>query len=564
MNKMIRLLTMLCMMTALPMLAGNTNENRRRLLGASEENPVDATWLITNPSFETGDLTGWTMTPSEGSDMGVRDYALSDRDGNFEANLYTWWSGVAIEQVVGEVPAGIYEVSALVATWEGYTVNFYANDYMVSAAGQGDETGIRLATTVIVGNDGRLSIRADRTDINWWAEGHNEPNATQGFLKLDDVRLTCKGLLDVSEQSDFTAAALNVDGLPQKILTIELNADGPGSDGTKLISKYLKQKGYDFIGVSEDFNYHGSLMESLNDEYDSGKIRTTLSVEGFLAGGFPFDTDGLNLIWKRNKVTSSHESWTQWSHSESGDGNQYIKKGFRHYDMTLDGGQVIDVYVLHMDAGDVPQSREQQWSQMADVVNAADPNRPKLIIGDTNSRWTREEIKANFTDRLTAMTAKDAWVEMRREGVYPTTAMNDLADQTFVNSLGTYEVVDKILYLNPTAENTLQLVPRGFRLEQDYTYGTVEGTEDGKQLGDHRPLAVDFSCMRYKKVTTKIGDVNRDGSITIADLTAQVNLILDKDAQDASGYDRDAADMNADGKVTTEDIEPLVNLLLDK
>ena len=70
--------------------------------------------------------------------------------------------------------------------------------------------------------------------------------------------------------------------------------------------------------------------------------------------------------------------------------------------------------------------------------------------------------------------------------------------------------------------------------------------------------------MRYKKVTTKIGDVNRDGSITIADLTAQVNLILGNDAQDASGYDRDAADMNADGKVTTEDIEPLVNLLLDK
>lgn len=556
MNKMIRLLTMLCMMTALPMLAGNTNENRRRLLGASDENPVDATWLITNPSFETGDLTGWTMTPSEGSDMGARDYDLSDRDGNFEANLYTWWSGVAIEQVVGEVPAGIYELSALVATWEGYTVNFYANDHMVSAAGQGDCTGIRLATTVIVGSDGRLSIRADRTDINWWAEDRKDiENTRLGFLKLDDVRLTCKGLLDVSEQSDFTAAALNVDGLPSII-----NNDGPGSKGTKLISTYLKNKGYDIIGFSEDFDYHDELKSNMTG-YSWGTYRGSVNVLNLLT---PANTDGLELAWNTNTIGVTNESWTQWSHSESGDGNQYIKKGFRHYDMTLDGGQVIDVYVLHMDAGDVPQSREQQWSQMADVVNAADPNRPKLIIGDTNSRWTREEIKANFTDQLTTMTAKDAWVEMRREGVYPTTAMNDLADQTFVNSLGTYEVVDKILYLNPTAENTLQLVPKGFRLEQDYTYGTVEGTEDGKQLGDHRPLAVDFSCMRYKKVTTKIGDVNRDGSITIADLTAQVNLILSNGSQGASGYDRDAADMNADGKVTTEDIEPLVNLLLDK
>ena len=569
MNKMIRLLTMLCMMTALPMLAGNTNENRRRLLGASDENPVDATWLITNPSFETGDLTGWTMTPSEGADMGVRDYALSDRDGNFEANLYTWWSGVAIEQFVGEVPSGIYEVSALVATWEGYTVNFYANDHMVSAAGQGDCTGIRLATTVIVGSDGRLSIRADRTDINWWAEGRTDPKATQGFLKLDDVRLTCKGLLDVSEQSDFTAAALNVDGLPQKILTIELNADGPGSDGTKLISKYLKQKGYDFIGVSEDFNYHGSLMESLGDEYDSGTQRATLSVEGLslsmLLNGFRFDTDGLNLIWKRSKVTASNESWTQWSHSESGDGNQYIKKGFRHYDMTLNGGQVIDVYVLHMDAGDVVSSREQQWSQMADVINAADPNRPKLIIGDTNSRWTREDINANFVNRLNGFSVGDPWVKFWRGGVFPKPGTGDLTDQSDPANLSNYEVVDKLLYLNPTyAEGALQLSPKYFRLEQDYTYGTVDGSGNTKPLGDHRPAVAEFALIKVNKLKILLGDVNRDGSITIADLTAQVNLILGNDAQDASGYDPDAADMNADGKVTTADIEPLVNLLLDK
>jgi hypothetical protein len=562
MNKMIRLLTMLCMMTALPMQADNANDNRRRLLSASEENHVDATWLITNPSFETGDLTGWVMTPSEGSDMGVRGYDLSDRDGSFVANLYTWWSGVAIEQVVGNVPAGIYEVSGVVATWEGYTVNFYANDHMVSAAGQGDCTGIRLATTVIVGNDGQLTIRADRTDINWWAEDRKDIESTRlGFLKLDDVRLTCKGLLDVSEQSDFTATALNVDGLPQKVAFVTINEDGPGSDGTKLISKYLKGKGYDFIGVSEDFNYHGSLMSELNGEYDCGTLRATLDITHL---SIPFDTDGLNLIWKRSKVRATNESWTKWNSTTSTDGNQYVKKGFRHYDMTLEGGQVIDVYVLHMDAGDVPDSRNKQWRQLADAINAADPNRPKLVIGDTNSRWTREEIKANFADLLTNVTAKDAWVEMRREGIYPTTTMNDLADQTFANSFGTYEVVDKILYLNPIAENTLQLVPKGFRLEQDYTYGTVEGTDNGKQLGDHRPLVVDFACMRYQKVTTIIGDVNRDGSITIADVTALVNVLLGKDDAEPYVYDHEAADANADGSITIADVTALVNILLAK
>lgn len=566
MNKMIRLLTMLCMMTALPMLAGNTNENRRRLLGASDENPVDATWLITNPSFETGDLTGWTMTPSEGSDMGAREvemvetdraYPLTGHDGNWIANLYTWWSGVAIEQVVGEVPAGIYEVSALVATWEGYTVNFYANDHMVSAAGQGDETGIRLATTVIVGNDGRLSIRADRTDINWWAEDRKDiENTRLGFLKLDDVRLTCKGLLDVSEQSDFTAAALNVDGLPSLI-----NSDGPGSKGTKLISTYLKNKDYDIIGISEDFEYHDELKSYMTG-YSWGTYRGSVNVLNLFS---PANTDGLEFAWNTNTVSVTNESWTQWSHSESGDGNQYIKKGFRHYDMTLDGGQVIDVYVLHMDAGDVVSSREQQWSQMADVINAADPNRPKLIIGDTNSRWTREDIGANFVNRLNGFSVGDPWVKFWRGGVFPKPGTGDLTDQSDPANLSNYEVVDKLLYLNPTyAEGTLQLSPKYFRLEQDYTYGTVDGSGNTKALGDHRPAVAEFTLIKVDKLKFLLGDVNRDGSITIADLTAQVNLILDKDAQDASGYDRDAADMNADGKVTTEDIEPLVNLLLDK
>ena len=406
MNKILRLLTMLCMMTALPVLAGNTNDNRRRLLGASEENPVDATWLITNPSFETGDLTGWTTYCSAGDYQGdgtdpeiaVRsDYTMTGKQGDWLFNAYHWWSGaLSVSQVVENVPSGVYELSAVVCTWDGREVYLSGNSEKVTATGVNDATGIPVSVPVVVGEDGVFTITAGSYGA-WWVEGHE--SETQTFFKLDDVRLTCKGLYENQELANFTAAALNVDGLPQKVLTFELNADGPGSEGTKLISKYLKQKGYDFIGVSEDFNYHGSLMESLNDEYDSGTIRTTLSVGGIFSG-FPFDTDGLNLIWKRAQVQASGESWTRWNDRTDTDGNQYVKKGYRHYDMTLSNGTLIDVYVLHMDAGDAISSREGQWRQLADAVNAADPNRPKLIIGDTNSRWTREDINANFVNRL--------------------------------------------------------------------------------------------------------------------------------------------------------------------
>ena len=538
MNKILRLLTMLCMMTALPVLADNTNDNRRRLLGASEENPVDATWLITNPSFETGDLTGWTTYCSAGDYQGdgtdpeiavSSDYTMTGKQGDWLFNAYHWWSGaLSVSQVVENVPSGVYELSAVVCTWDGREVYLSGNGEKVTATGVNDATGIPVSVPVVVGEDGVFTITAGSYGA-WWVEGHE--GETQTFFKLDDVRLTCKGLYENQVLANFTAAALNVDGLPQKILTYELNADGPGSDGTKLISKYLKQKSYDFIGASEDFNYHGSLMESLNDEYDSGQERATLSAEGLsldmLLNGFRFDTDGLNLIWKRNKVTASNETWTQWSHTEPGDGNKYIKKGYRHYDMTLGGGEVIDVYVLHMDAGDVVSSREQQWSQLADAVNAADPNRPKLIIGDTNSRWTREDIRTNFCQRLTLYDVADPWALLWRNGVTPTTDMADLTDESDVADLSRYEVVDKILLINPIADG-LKLYPASFRIEQDYTYGHVNGTDDGKWLGDHRPVVVDIRLADVHEVTTVVGDVNRDGDITIADVTALVNIILGK------------------------------------
>lgn len=553
------------MMTALPMLAGNTNENRRRLLGASDENPVDATWLITNPSFETGDLTGWTTFcdatdyQGDGTDIEIaahneNRYLITGMQGDWLFNAYHWWSGnLNISQVVANVPSGVYELSGIVCTWDGREVYLSGNGATVTATGVGDHTGIPVSVPVVVEADGVLSITVG-SYAAWWIEGHE--GETQTFFKLDDVRLTCKGLYENQELTSFTATALNVDGLPSLI-----NNDGPGSNGTKLISTYLKNKGYDIIGISEDFEYHDELKSYMTG-YSWGTYRGSVNVLNLFS---PANTDGLEFAWNTNTVSVTNESWTQWSHSESGDGNQYIKKGFRHYDMTLDGGQVIDVYVLHMDAGDVVSSREQQWSQMADVINAADPNRPKLIIGDTNSRWTREDIGANFVNRLNGFSVGDPWVKFWRGGVFPKPGTGDLTDQSDPANLSNYEVVDKLLYLNPTyAEGALQLSPKYFRLEQDYTYGTVDGSGNTKALGDHRPAVAEFTLIKVDKLKFLLGDVNRDGSITIADLTAQVNLILGKDAQDASDYDRDAADMNADGEVTTKDIEPLVNLLLDK
>ena len=556
--------------------------------------PADVTWHITNPSFETGDETGWTLNnkdPEGNDEFKARDYTMTNKDGQYLMNAFQWWaSSLSVSQTIENLPAGQYTLSGVVASWEGRTVTLSANASMTTATGVTADTGIPVSTSVTIGLDGKLTINVGST-TDWWTEGVDHPESdAQCFFKLDDVRLSCTSLaLDATAvrlpnnattvlvpgqwyyyetsystefqligpvddivyttngsvscgsaagttaastltlpvgrtyfktsannatlqiapknavlQGTFTAVALNVDGLPNKINygvgSYDLNPDGPGAEGTLKISQYLASKNYDFIGCSEDFNYNGSLMESLNANYFCGTIRNTLSISGIsyldlIQGKIHVETDGLNLIWKFSKISVTNESWTRWWDTESTDGNQYVEKGYRHYDVQIDGGPVIDVFILHMDAGDTNAtwSRESQWRQLAAAINNSDHARAKLIIGDTNSRYTRENVTANFFSLLSSdFTASDVWVEKYRNGIYPTTDMANLTDQSDPDNYSNYEIVDKIIYINPTAANTVRLTPQTFSIQHDYTYGYVEGTDNTTPLGDHHPVVVQF------------------------------------------------------------------------
>ena len=64
----------------------------------------------------------------------------------------------------------------------------------------------------------------------------------------------------------------------------------------------------------------------------------------------------------------------------------------------------------------------------------------------------------------------------------------------------------------------------------------------------------------YFTATFQVGDVNKDGAITIADVTALVNIILGKTAD----YDQRLADVNRDNSITIADVTALVNIILGK
>lgn len=72
-------------------------------------------------------------------------------------------------------------------------------------------------------------------------------------------------------------------------------------------------------------------------------------------------------------------------------------------------------------------------------------------------------------------------------------------------------------------------------------------------------LALANFVVTLSSKTALLGDVNNDGQVTIADVTALVNIILGKNVDE---YGR--ADVNNDGFVTIADVTALVNIILGK
>ena len=167
------------------------------------------------------------------------------------------------------------------------------------------------------------------------------------------------GSLTASAQEDgeqFTLATLNVDGLPQKMLVLKLNPDGPGDTGTARSGKYLQKKSYDLVKMQEDFNYHGVLAVWLEDDYKldewSGTLELGMNIDFLHLQNHRFACDGLMACWK-NDLQVTPAARTPWTHNFgkfSHANDEIVTKGFRRYDVTLRGGERIVVYNMHMDA----------------------------------------------------------------------------------------------------------------------------------------------------------------------------------------------------------------------
>ena len=306
--------------------------------------------------------------------------------------------------------------------------------------------------------------------------------------------------VNANHTGSFKVAALNVDGMPQSVkiasvYDLKLNEDGPGADGSVSIGQYIEASGIDLLALSEDFNFFQEIngaAPSYATMTQRERIPTEVGVGDLNNSLFPFDTDGLNLMYKNN-LTVSSESMTAWNEHYSPTTNYVvidvpdqngadgmIDKGFRFYQVQMAPGVVVDVYILHMDAETDPgdnAARASQIDQLMAAVNANDNGNPIIIMGDTNCRYTRDPLEST----IIAAGFSDPWIDLERDGVYP--QMGD--ESLIVGDLGYQkgEVVDKVFYKDGT----------NVKLDATKYFVDAEGyTNEGGLLGDHPPVIVTF------------------------------------------------------------------------
>lgn len=179
---------------------------------------------IINPSFETGDATGWTYY--QGNDTGVKPnsnstYTVNNADGNYLFNTWTWGSAsFYIQQTVTSLPAGKYTLSALVASDNGNTITLSAASQETSVTIAGDKTTGETATlTFVLAETTDVTIKVSSST---WFKTDNFTLVRKGEAK-ESLTVTDAGMATYS--SDYALDFSEVTGLKAYTATYDADAN---------------------------------------------------------------------------------------------------------------------------------------------------------------------------------------------------------------------------------------------------------------------------------------------------------------------------------------------------
>lgn len=171
---------------------------------------IDVTFLIGNPSFETGKISPWTYgRPTGGYDVGVKEntgvYATTGTDGNYLFNTYTTSESFVgatkdqyVEQTISRIPVGEYRLKALCASntysyGTNSTVELYGNARCTSFVPQSKSSFVKDYETAIYITPTDTALTVGLRSASWF--------------KADNFRLTYYGETEAYETERRLATA---------------------------------------------------------------------------------------------------------------------------------------------------------------------------------------------------------------------------------------------------------------------------------------------------------------------------------------------------------------------
>jgi len=258
----------------------------------------------------------------------------------------------------------------------------------------------------------------------------------------------------------FSTLTYNIAGLLEPF-----SSSNPATN-TPIIS--CKIKGYTLVNVQEDFNYHAALYDTCDDH----------TYRSATSGGMGIG-DGLNTLSYLPYMDWERHAWSNCNGVDC-----LTPKGFTHARVRLAEGTYVSLYNLHTQAQTADAdlaARQQNILQILAFVEAQSPSDAVIVMGDTNTRYTRvgdnirEFQKHGFTD---------VWINSVRGGGVPTLGGPALTSCTDTSSAAC-EVVDKVFFRTNAYVSLSAL---------NYLVDSVSFVDTaGNQLSDHYPVSVNWS-----------------------------------------------------------------------
>ncbi len=277
--------------------------------------------------------------------------------------------------------------------------------------------------------------------------------------------------------SSLSVLSYNVAGLPP-----ELSDENPEVN-IPLIAPKLDSSIFDLVAIQEAFHppYYDTLATQ-NTSFPPGNTPTQEP------GPFPSPAQvGSGLMRLSN---SAHAGYARivWDLCEGVFSNKsdcLATKGFSWSRHTIGPGMQVDIYNWHADAGTSDAdhvARNSNVAQLIAFILANSAGRAVIILGDTNSLYTRSQD--TIADVIAMLGVKDVWLETYYDNAIPDPGdpTNDADCPTNPNSANC-ELVDKIFYRSGGGV-LLDLI--AYEIPSNFVDGA------GLDLSDHLPVQAIF------------------------------------------------------------------------